>query len=188
MDKMKVGIFLFEGMTMLDAYGPLQILAFAEQFETFPFAKTSEPLPSDAGVMLLPNYGFADCPDLDILVIAGGGNVLNVLKDQESIDFIRKQGEQAKYVTSVCTGSLILAEAGLLDGYKATTHWAYKEILATYSDIEMTEGRVIVDRNRMTGGGVTAGIDFALRMIGEVLGPEQGMALELLFEYQQSKN
>ncbi|WP_114285476.1 DJ-1/PfpI family protein [Candidatus Halocynthiibacter alkanivorans] len=184
MKKKKVGIYLFPHMTMMDAYAPLQFFAMVEEFETFTFAKTSEPLMSDAGALLVPNYGFEDCPDIDVLVVPGGGNTLAQMQDTEVVDFIRAAGEKAEYVTSVCTGALILAEAGLLHGHRAATHWAYREVLKCYSGIELVDERVCIDRNRITGGGITAGLDFALTVIAEVINEPTAHVMQLLFEYR----
>ncbi len=178
-----VGIFIFSNMTMLDSYGPQQILGFVQEFNTFSFAKTPDVVVTDTKVKIIPDYSFQDCPQIDILVVPGGGDPSVQMKDPEVIAFIQKVGAKAEYVTSVCSGSLILAEAGLLDGYKAITHWAFKDYLKSYENIEVVEQRVVVDRGRITGGGVTAGIDFALTVVGEVMGKELGSALELLFEY-----
>ena len=138
----------------------------------------------DAGALLTPHYGFDNCPDVDILVVPGGGNTLQQMQDSEVLDFLRKQGEQAEYVTSVCTGSLILAAAGLLDGYKAATHWGYTDVLASYANITQVDKRVVIDRNRITGGGITAGLDFALTIISEVIGEPAAHAMQLVFEYR----
>jgi cyclohexyl-isocyanide hydratase len=181
---MNVGIYLFEKMTMLDGFAPLQILSFVEQFNTFTFAKEKALIKSDCGALLTPDYDFDSCPELDILVIPGGGNVLSEMTDSRVIKFLQDRGAQAKYVTSVCTGALILAEAGLLDGHRATTHWAYLDQLAVYPNIEAVDERVAVDRNRISGGGITAGIDFALTVIAEVIGPEVAQATQLVFEYR----
>lgn len=183
-EKTKIGIYIFPYMTMLDSYGPLQFFAAVDEFETFTFSKTSNLLDSDAGVQLKPNYGFNDCPDIDVLVVGGGRDVLPQLQDQEVLDFLRKAGEKAKYVTSVCTGSLILAKAGLLDGHKVATHWASRELLECYPNVtqadkdervciskKMTEGGQEI---RITGGGVTAGMDFALTVIDEVISESSG--------------
>lgn len=182
--QMNVGILIFEDMTMLDGYAPLQMLAFVEQFNTFTFAREKQPLRSDCGAMLTPDYGFDDCPPLDILIVPGGGNVLPQMTDPATQAFLKKSGAAAKYVTSVCTGALILAEAGLLDGYRATTHWGWIETLTAYPGIEVVDERVAVDRNRITGGGITAGLDFALTLIAEVVAPPVAQAIQLIFEYR----
>ena len=182
--QMNVGILIFEDMTMLDGYAPLQMLAFVEQFNTFTFAREKQPLRSDCGAMLTPDYSFADCPPIDILIVPGGGNVLPQMTDPVTQDFLKKAGAAAKYVTSVCTGAMILAEAGLLDGYRATTHWGWVESLTAYPGIEVVDERVAVDRNRITGGGITAGLDFALTLIAEVVAPPVAQAIQLIFEYR----
>ena len=183
-EKKKVGIYIFPQVTMMDAYGPLQFFAMVDEFETFTFSKTSEPLMSDAGVLLTPHYGFDDCPEIDVLLVAGGGNVLPQLKDREAIDFLRKAGEKAEYVTSVCTGALILAEAGLLDGHRAVTHWAYSELLDRYPKVTQVDERVCISGNRITGGGVTAGMDFALVVIAKLMGEPSAEVTQLLVEYR----
>jgi len=180
----KVGIYIFENMTMIDGYAPLQFFALAPGVEVFTFSKTSEPLLCDAGVYLTPQYGFDNCPDIDILVVPGGGNVLSQMQDNEVIDFMRAAGAKAEYVTSVCTGSLILAEAGLLDGYKAATHWAFTGALANFPSIEQVDERVCISGNRITGGGMTAGLDFALTVISEVIEEPAAHVMQLLFEYR----
>jgi putative intracellular protease/amidase len=118
MTRLNVGVFIYPKVTMLDAYAPHQVFAFVEQFNTFLFAKTKDPLISDSGAILTANHGFDDCPPIDILVVAGAADTLETLRDRETIDFIGKVGRSATYVTSVCTGSLILAEAGLLRGHR----------------------------------------------------------------------
>lgn len=182
--KKKVGIYLFEGMTMIDGYAPLQFFALAPEIEVFTFAKTTEPVMSDANALLTPNYGFENCPDVDILVVAGGGNVLSELQDKEVIEFIRNVGEKAEYVTSVCTGSIILAEAGLLDGHEAATHWAFTAALDAYPEVTLVDERVCVSGNRITGGGMTAGLDLALTVLSEVIDVPTANVMQLLFEYR----
>ena len=181
---LNVGIYLFENMTMLDGYAPLQIFSFVEQFNTFTFSKAGTPLKSDSGALLSPDHGFDSCPGIDILVVPGGGDLLAEMVDEKVIGFLQERGAEAKYVTSVCTGALILAEAGLLNGYRATTHWAYVDQLAAFPNIEVVDERVAVDRNRITGGGITAGIDFALTVISEVIAPEVAQTIQLIFEYR----
>lgn len=183
MTKLNVGVFIYPKVTMLDAYAPHQIFSFVEQFNTFLFAKSKEPLLSDSGAILTANYDFNDCPNIDILVIGGAADTLDALKDRASIDFVRKAGQNAKYITSVCTGALFLAEAGLLNGYKATTHWGWKNCLASYPEVTVVDDRVCIDRNRITGGGITAGLDFAFSLISEVLNDDVAQAMQLIFQY-----
>ncbi len=183
MTKLNVGVFIYPKVTMLDAYAPHQIFSYVEQFNTFIFAKTKEPLLADSGAILTANYGFDDCPSIDILVIAGAADTLDTLKDRETIDFIRKTGRNAKYVTSVCTGSLFLAEAGLLNGYKAATHWGWKDCLESYPGVTVVDERVMIDRNRITGGGITAGLDFAFTLISEVVSEDVAQVMQLIFQY-----
>jgi len=178
--KINVGIHLYKHITMLDVYGPLQFFNAVDEFCHFTFSEDGEPVESDSGIDLLPTYGFYNCPDIDILVVGGTGDVLSQLtqlkckKDkrytqENPLEFLREKGEKAQYVTSVCTGAFILAEAGLLDGYKAATYWAYSELLNRYPNVTPVDERVCIHRNRITGGGVTAGMDFALVVILEVL-------------------
>ncbi len=121
---LNVGVYIFDNMTMLDGYGPLQVLSMVDQFNCFTFARTTDAVVCDSGVPLVPQFGLGDCPELDILVMPGGGDVLPQMQNQDLMRFLREGASRFQYVTSVCTGALILAEAGLLDGYKATTHWA----------------------------------------------------------------
>ncbi|WP_087020189.1 DJ-1/PfpI family protein [Thaumasiovibrio subtropicus] len=181
--KLNIGIFLYPNMTMLDAYGPLQVLAVSDQFNVFTFAKQVKPLRSDANVDLLPNYGFEDCPSIDVLIVPGGANPITQVEDIEVISRLRDIGEKAKYVTSVCTGALILAEAGLLDGYQTAIHWAYADALKRYPNVTHVNQRIVKDRNRISGGGITSGLDFAFTLIAEFAGEAQAQAMELLLEY-----
>lgn len=178
-----IGIYLWPGMTHLDCLAPHQALGLVPGLEVFTFARTREPVASDTGLRVLPDYGFDDLPPMDVLLVGGGANTFGETNNPAVVEAIAKAGAGARYVTSVCSGSLILAEAGLLDGYRANTHWAYRELLAAYPGVELGEGRVVVDRNRMTGGGVTAGIDFALTLIGALVGDDTAAFVELLMEY-----
>ena len=183
-EKMSVGIYLFENMTMLDGYAPLQMLSAVEQFDSFTFALSKEPLRSDCGALLTPDHNLESCPPIDILVMPGGRDVLPQMTNPELQQYLKEIAPRSKYITSVCTGALILAEAGLLDGYRATTHWAWLDALAKYPEVEVVDERVAVDRNRITGGGITAGLDFALTLIAQVIGPPAAQAVQLLFEYR----
>ena len=178
-----IGVYLYPNMTMLDVLGPHQFLGLVPGFDVVTVAKSKDPVMTDTRIRLLPDHDFTSCPPLDILLVGGAADTSAEMTDPDVMAWFRKVGESAEYVTSVCTGALILAEAGLLDGYRATTHWMAKEQLASYPEIEVTEGRVVTDRNRITGGGVTAGIDFGLTLIAQLAGPETAAALQLMGEY-----
>lgn len=178
-----IGVYLYPNMTMLDVLGPHQFLGLVPELNVVTVAKTKDPVVTDTKIRILPDHDFASCPPVDILLVGGAGDTSAEMKDPEVMDWFRKVGAGAEYVTSVCTGALILAEAGLLDGYKATTHWAYKDFLATYPEVQVADDRVVRDRNRITGGGVTAGIDFGLTLIADLVGPETAGALQLVGEY-----
>ena len=132
--------------------------------------------------MLTPTTSFADCPQLDVICVPGGFGTDDMVNDEEMLDFLRKQAEGAKYVTSVCTGSLVLGAAGLLKGYRAVTHWSAMDMLGAFGAIP-TKTRVCIDRNRVTGGGVTAGIDFALTLVSILVDRQTAEATQLRLEY-----
>ena len=179
---MHTGFLLFPNLTQLDFTGPLQVLHRLPGATTHIVAKTMDPVPSDCGLSLVPTKTFADCPPLDLLCIPGGFGVDEAMCDAETMAWVRKQGAHATYVTSVCTGAFILGAAGLLKGKRATTHWAYHELLAFVGAIP-TRGRVVRDGNVITGGGVTAGIDFALTVAAEIAGADAAQAIQLAIEY-----
>jgi cyclohexyl-isocyanide hydratase len=144
--------------------------------------KTIEPIPSDAGFALMPTTTFKDCPQLDLICVPGGAGQVALMTDDETLTFLRRQAEKAKYVTSVCTGSLILGAAGLVNGYKSACHWMYRDFLPAFGAIPVN-ARVVKDRNRISGGGVTAGIDFALTVVAEIWGEEAAKMIQLYLEY-----
>jgi cyclohexyl-isocyanide hydratase len=144
--------------------------------------KRVEPVASDTVLTIMPTTSFADCPQLDVICVPGGAGTDDMVNDTEVLQLLRAQAAGAKYVTSVCTGSLVLGAAGLLKGYKATTHWAAMEYLGPYGAIP-TKTRVCVDRNRVTGGGVTAGIDFALTLVAHLFDRPTAEAIQLRMEY-----
>lgn len=179
---MNIGFVLFPNLTQLDFTGPLQVLHRAPGAKTHILAKTLDPVPSDCGLSLLPTAAFAEAPALDLICVPGGFGVIDACEDAETRAFVAKAGKAAEYVTSVCTGALLLGAASLLQGKRATTHWAYTGLLpllgATYA-----EGRVVRDGNTFTGGGVTAGIDFAFTLLAELWSPEVAARLKLAIEY-----
>lgn len=179
---MHVGFVLFPRLTQLDLTGPLQVLHRLPGATTHIAARTRDPVPSDCGLFLLPTCTFAECPPLDVLCVPGGFGVEDAIHDAETVDFIRAQGRRARYVTSVCTGAFLLGAAGLLQGKRAATHWAYRALLPHVGAIP-TPGRVVRDGDVFTGGGVTAGIDFALTLVAEIAGAETARTIQLSIEY-----
>jgi cyclohexyl-isocyanide hydratase len=179
---MHIAFLPFPGMTQLDMTGPAQFLSRLPETRVDYVWKSQEPVPTDAGFAILPTATFANVPQPDLICVPGGIGVASVMADEEAMAWLRSAGAQAQWVTSVCTGSLILGAAGLLSGYRATTHWAWHHLLREFG-AEPVQARTVVDRNRITGGGVTAGIDFALRLIAEIAGEAMAKTLQLGFEY-----
>ncbi|WP_233226292.1 DJ-1/PfpI family protein [Amycolatopsis sp. CA-126428] len=178
---LEIGILVYNGHTSLDFIGP-QLAFTAAGMKVHLIAESSDPVVSDTGVSILPTTTLRQCPArLDILFVAGGA-VENVLLDRLLMDFLAERGATATYVTSVCTGALALAAAGLLDGYRAATHWATRDQLARFG-VEVSRERVCIDRNRITGGGGTAGIDYGLALIAHVLGEDTAKLAQLAMEY-----
>jgi cyclohexyl-isocyanide hydratase len=180
---MKIGFFLFTNLTQLDFTGPFEVFARMPDSEVLLVATTMNPIISDKGLSINPTHTFENCPALDLICVPGGGGISEVIEDKVSLDFIKLHARNARYITSVCTGSLVLAVAGLLDGYKATTHWLSIDLLKKFKKIEVVEDRVVKDRNRITGGGVTAGIDFALSIAAEIYGEKTAKEIQLMIEY-----
>ncbi len=178
---LEIGMLLYPGMTLLDLAGPQAALGLHGR--THLFWKTLDPVMTDSGIALMPTATFADAPArLDVLFVPGGFGTNDAMKDAAIVDFLAKHGRTARYVTSVCSGSLLLAMAGLLDGYRAATHWACYDALQAFG-VEPGGERVVADRNRFTGGGVTAGIDFGLTLLAELRGKEVAEVTQLMMEY-----
>jgi cyclohexyl-isocyanide hydratase len=179
-----IGMLLFPGLTLLDLIGPHTFLAVAPGYTTQLLWKNRDIVVSDTGVPLQATATFAEAPaELEILFVPGGiQGTAPMLEDQEVLDFVASRGERAKYVTSVCTGSLILGAAGLLRGYRATSHWAYRDLLPLVG-AEPVAARVVEDRNRITGGGVTSGIDFGLTLLARLAGEDYARGWQLGTEY-----
>src|SRR5215470_6974332 len=157
MTPFKIGFVIFPNLTQLDFTGPLQVLSRLPQSTVHIVAKSLEPVPSDCGLSLLPTHTFTDCPSLDLLCVPGGGlGVIAAASDQETINFVRSQARQAKYVTSVCTGAFILGVAGILRGRRATTHWAFTDLLPLVGATHQ-KARVVKDGNLIAAGGVISG-------------------------------
>jgi cyclohexyl-isocyanide hydratase len=179
---LQIGLLVFPKVTQLDLTGPLQVFASVPGAQVHLIWKRIEPVPSDSVLTLTPTVSFADCPQLDVICVPGGAGTDDMVNDEEMLAFLRRQAAGAKYITSVCTGSLVLGAAGLLKGYRATTHWTSMDYLAPYGATP-TKTRVCVDRNRVSGGGVTAGIDFALTLVSILVDRPTAEAIQLRLEY-----
>lgn len=179
---MNIAFLLFPGLTQLDLTGPAQFLSRLPGGHVDLVWKTRDPVMSDAGFAIVPTASFSEIGRADILCIPGGVGIADVMNDAEALDWVRMIGANATWVTSVCTGSLILGAAGLLTGYKATTHWAWHELLTCFG-AEPVKARTVFDRNRVTGGGVTAGIDFALALTAAISGEAVARTIQLGLEY-----
>jgi cyclohexyl-isocyanide hydratase len=179
---LQIGLVIFPKVTQLDMTGPLQVFSNVPGAKLHLIWKRIEPVPSDAVLTLTPTTTFADCPQLDVICVPGGQGVNDMVNDEEMLAFLRQQALGAKYITSVCTGSLVLGAAGLLRGYRAATHWSAMELLEPFGAIP-TRTRVCVDRNRITGGGVTAGIDFALTLVSIMVDRKTAEMIQLGMEY-----
>ncbi len=180
-EPLKTGIVLYPGFTLLDVAGPQAVLG--AHGPTQLLWKTLDPVPTDTGVAMQPTTTFAEFQgDLDVLMVPGGTGTNDAMRDDEIIDFLVRVAPSARYVTSVCTGSLILGMAGLLEGRRAATHWRFYDVLPAVGAI-LVEERVVVDGDRFTGGGVTAGIDFGLTLLAKLRGEEVAMVTQLMLEY-----
>ncbi|MFT4184611.1 MAG: DJ-1/PfpI family protein [Rhizobium sp.] len=178
----RFGLLTFPGVQQLDLTGPYEIFASTEGAEVHLIWKDRSPIVSATKLMLQPTTTFEDCPELDVICVPGGGGVNALLEDESVLSFIRRQAAQARFVTSVCTGSLVLGAAGLLKGKRATTHWNAHDFLVGFGAIP-TEGRIVRDGNLITAGGVTAGIDFGLAVVAALVGQEEAETVQLSLEY-----
>ena len=178
----RIGMLVFPRMAQLDLTGPFEVFANLPDATVHLLWKTLEPVTAATGFRLMPDTTLADCPPLDVICVPGGPGVAELMEDETILAFLRAQAATVRYVTSVCTGSLVLGAAGLLRGVRATTHWSAVDFLPALGAIP-TEGRVVRDGRFFTGGGVTAGIDFALTLVAEIAGPTIAQAIQLGIEY-----
>jgi len=179
---LNVGMVLFPNLTQLDLTGPYEVFARLPGTTVYLIAAAVTPVRSERGLTIAPDATFESAPEMDILCVPGGPGVDAMMEDEGLLRFLRAQAAGARYVTSVCTGALVLGAAGLLQGYRATTHWLSLDLLPLFG-AEPVDDRVVVDRNRITGGGVTAGIDFALTVAAEVFGQQTAQEVQLTMEY-----
>ena len=182
MEPVSVAFLLFPNVTQLDLTGPAQVLSRLGNSRLDLVWKSREPVPTDAGFAIVPTATFNEVDQADILCIPGGIGVAEVMQDDEVMAWIRRIGAEASWVTSVCTGSLILGAAGLLQGYRAACHWAWRDHLRLFGAEPVAE-RVVFDRNRVTGGGVTGGIDFGFALMAAVRGEAHARLIQLGLEY-----
>jgi cyclohexyl-isocyanide hydratase len=180
-EPLQIGMVVYPNLTLLDLIGPQTALGM--HGVTHLVAEHLEPVRSDSGIALIPSTTYEQCPkDLDVLFVPGGLGTADAMEDARLLAFLQNSAETARYVTSVCSGSLILAAAGLLQGYRATTHWTSLDVLAAFG-VSAEASRVVSDRNRITGGGVTAGIDFGLVLLAELRGESVARMTQLAMEY-----
>lgn len=178
----QIGMLLFPNVTQLDLTGPTQVLSRVPGARVHLAWKNTAPVMTDAGFAILPTTAFPDCPQFDVLCVPGGFGIKELFGDEETLAFLRQQAEGARWVTSVCNGSLVLGAAGLLQGYRAACHWRWRRYLPAFGATPVDE-RIVRDRNRVSGGGVTAGIDFAFALAAELAGTEAAKMIQLALEY-----
>ena len=178
----RIGMLIFPDIMQLDMTGPHEVFTKMPDTEVMTVWKTLDPVTAGGGMRILPDVTYETCPDLDLICVPGGAGMNPLLNDEETLDFIRKQAAIAQYITSVCTGSLVLGAAGLLKGKRAACHWMSRDMLGEFGAIP-DGSRVVIDGKFISGGGVTAGIDFGLAVAAEILGEDQAKAIQLGIEY-----
>ena len=183
-----LGIVLFPDVEELDFVGPLEVFGalgtyVVKDWSVVTVAQRLDLVRATNGLSVMPDHSFDDCPALDVLLVPGGVGTRQEQKNGELIAFVRRTGEAARWVTSVCTGALILAEAGFLRGRKATTHWAALNELRAQPEVEVVEQRFVEDGNVITAAGVSAGIDMALWLVGQIWDVERARFVQRVIEY-----
>src|SRR3970040_1220312 len=176
-------MLIFSDMTQLDFTGPYEVFAQMPGCEVKVIAESLRPVAARGGLRVVPDTTIAEAPTADLIFVPGGPGVGALMEDRRVLEFLRRQARQARYVTSVCTGALVLGAAGLLKGYRATTHWLSLELLPVFGATAVPD-RVVIDPNRGPGGGVTAGIDFGLTVAAEIFGPVTAQEIQLTLEYR----
>ena len=173
---------LFPDLTQLDLTGPYEVFVRTPGAEVHLLSSSLDAVRAEGGLAIVPDTTFADAPHLDVLFVPGGAGVLAMMEDEEVLGFLAEREPEARYVTSVCTGALVLGAAGLLRGYRVATHWLSMDLLGMLGAEPVPE-RVVEDRNRITGGGITAGIDFGLAVAAEIAGEDAAREIQLMMEY-----
>jgi len=200
MEKWNVGVLVFEGVALLDVAGPFEVLNRARLepglesrqtedealFDVFTVAKTTEPVTATGGIVLLPRHSFGDAPPIHLLLVPGGFGTRPLLQDKETIEWIRRTAASARRTASVCTGALLLARAGLLDGRRATTHWGAFGLLTSLArDVTLDREARFVDDGVMTSAGVASGMDLALHIVETLVGREVADETARYIEYRR---
>lgn len=178
----EIGMLLFPDVTHLDLSGPHEVLARMPDARVTVVAKTTNPIRSESGLVISANASFARAPAFDLVFVPGGSGQIAATDDTETLDYLRRCATHAKWMTSACTGALLLGAAGLLRGYRAATHWAFMDLLPLVGATPVNE-RVVVDRDRITGGGATAGIDIALAIVSVLEGAHEAEIIATQLEY-----
>lgn len=178
----RIGMLIFPRLTQLDMTGPYEVLARLPDTKVELLARTLTPVTTDRGMQIVPTTTYADCPPLDVVMVPGGPGQQDLMEDEEALSFLCKQAAGAKFVTSVCTGSLVLGAAGLLKGKRATCHWAAIDHLKLLGAIPVSE-KVVIDGNVVTGAGVTSGIDFVLALAAILENEQVAREIQLQIEY-----
>jgi cyclohexyl-isocyanide hydratase len=179
---LQIGFLIFPDMMPLDMVGPYEVFTKMPDTRLHLVWKSLAPLTVAGGMQMLPSTTFSECPALDLICIPGGSGMNPLLNDSETLEFIRRQARSARYVTSVCTGALVLGAAGLLKGKRAATHWMSRDMLSQFGATPVAD-RVVIDGNIITGGGVTAGVDFGITVAAELFGPKVAKTIQLAIEY-----
>ncbi|TGK40423.1 DJ-1/PfpI family protein [Leptospira andrefontaineae] len=182
-DQFNIGLLIFPDLTPLDFVGPYEVFSRMKNSKVHVIAETKDPIPSERGLSILPDRTLDENLDLELVLVPGGLGVNRLMENEKILNWLREKSKTSRYISSVCTGSLVLAAAGLLNGYKATTHWLSLDVLKLFPEIDVKEDRVVIDRDRITGGGVTAGIDFALQVVAEIQGQKAAEEIQLMIEY-----
>ncbi len=178
----RVGFLVFPHLTLLDLIGPYQVFSRTPGFEVHLAAKTLDPVIDQHNLAIVPTTDFSSAPGFDLFCVPGGFGDGEAIDDAETMAFVKRAAGEAQWLTSVCTGSLILGAAGLLKGRRAACHWSVRDVLAIYGALP-DPGRVVEDGTLITGGGVTAGLDFALHVVARLKGEAVAQSVQLSLEY-----
>ena len=179
---MLIGFVLYPEVTALDVVGPFEVLARLPESSVRFVGARRGPVQAQHGLSLHVDTPYEECPQLDVLCVPGGPGQMACMEDAPLLRFLGAQAVGARWITSVCTGSLILGAAGLLQGYRATTHWRYMECLRDLGAVPVHK-RVVADRNRLTGAGVSAGLDLGLFLSALLAGEQAAQTIQLQLEY-----